>query len=154
MDFWDYSLREMLSSDVCNFSEEHLIVLVYNLLCAINYLHNVNVIHRDIKPSNIMVTVDCCVRICDFGFARSYDKTNLKAREISPVAYSRWYRPPEIILCSDYDNKADNWSLGCVITELVNKIANKKQKDSHKNSNILFPGKSCYPISPSTEISP
>jgi len=123
MDYWEYSLREMLSADVTNFSEDHLIVLVYNLLCSINYLHEVGVLHRDIKPSNIMVTPDCTVRICDFGFARTYEAPKSKCRELSPVAVSRWYRPPEIILCSDYSSKADTWSLGCVISELALKIA-------------------------------
>ena len=129
MDFWEYSLREMLSADVSNFAEDHLLVLVYNLLCSINYLHGVGVLHRDIKPSNIMVTPDCTVRICDFGFARTCDEEQPKRlRDNSPVAVSRWYRPPEIILCSDYNSKADTWSLGCIIAELALKISHKNDK--------------------------
>ena len=44
---------------------------MYNLLCAIKYLHDSNVIHRDIKPANILVNEDCTVKLCDFGLARS-----------------------------------------------------------------------------------
>jgi mitogen-activated protein kinase 1/3 len=44
---------------------------VYNLLCAVKYLHESNVIHRDMKPANILVNEDCTVKLCDFGLARS-----------------------------------------------------------------------------------
>jgi mitogen-activated protein kinase 1/3 len=45
--------------------------VVYNLLCAVRYLHTANVLHRDLKPANILVNEDCSVKICDFGLARS-----------------------------------------------------------------------------------
>jgi mitogen-activated protein kinase 1/3 len=45
--------------------------VVYNLLCAVKYLHTANVIHRDLKPANVLVNEDCSVKICDFGLARS-----------------------------------------------------------------------------------
>lgn len=44
---------------------------MYNLLCAVKYLHESNVLHRDIKPANILVNEDCTVKLCDFGLARS-----------------------------------------------------------------------------------
>jgi mitogen-activated protein kinase 1/3 len=44
---------------------------VYNLLCAVKYLHTSNVLHRDLKPANVLVNEDCSVKICDFGLARS-----------------------------------------------------------------------------------
>lgn len=44
---------------------------MYNLLCAVKYLHTANVLHRDLKPANILVNEDCSVKICDFGLARS-----------------------------------------------------------------------------------
>jgi len=45
--------------------------VVYNLLCAVKYLHSATVIHRDLKPANVLVNEDCTVKICDFGLARS-----------------------------------------------------------------------------------
>jgi mitogen-activated protein kinase 1/3 len=44
---------------------------VYNLLCAVKYLHESKVIHRDLKPANILVNEDCSVKLCDYGLARS-----------------------------------------------------------------------------------
>ena len=45
--------------------------MIYNLFCAVKYLHSANVLHRDLKPANILVNEDCSVKICDFGLARS-----------------------------------------------------------------------------------
>lgn len=46
-------------------------VIVYNLLCSLNWIHSVRVLHRDIKPSNILIDEDCKTKLCDFGLARS-----------------------------------------------------------------------------------
>lgn len=57
-----------------SFDSEHAKIIVYNLLCAVNYLHSANVIHRDLKPGNILLTDQCSVKICDFGLARTLPK--------------------------------------------------------------------------------
>jgi serine/threonine protein kinase len=44
--------------------------MVYNLLCALKYLHEKKVVHRDLKPTNILVDEDCIVKHCDYGVAR------------------------------------------------------------------------------------
>ena len=51
-------------------SEEHLIVMMYNILTAINFIHSAGVMHRDIKPANILLDEECQVKICDFGLSR------------------------------------------------------------------------------------
>jgi len=54
--------------------EEHIITFLYNMLCALNFLHSANIIHRDLKPANFLVTSDCNVKICDFGLSRVLPK--------------------------------------------------------------------------------
>ena len=56
------------------FSEEHMIITLYNSLCALNFLHTANVMHRDIKPANILMDDNCRIFICDFGLARTCTK--------------------------------------------------------------------------------
>ena len=58
-----------------NLNEGHLKTLMYNMLCALKFMHSANVIHRDIKPSNILINERCEVRFCDFGLARSLPQT-------------------------------------------------------------------------------
>jgi serine/threonine protein kinase len=57
--------------DQVGITREHVNKIVYNCLCAIKFIHSANVIHRDIKPSNILIDPDCCIKICDFGLART-----------------------------------------------------------------------------------
>lgn len=53
------------------FSQEHIVTILYNILCSINFLHSANIMHRDIKPANILINSECGIKICDFGLARS-----------------------------------------------------------------------------------
>jgi serine/threonine protein kinase len=70
--------------------------------------------------------------------------------------YSRWYRPPEIILHEkEYNTSADMWSLGCILGELLkvsepyaNKIKDQAALNQLIKKRVLFPGRSCYPMSP------
>ena len=45
--------------------------LLYNMLCALNFMHSANIVHRDLKPSNIMVGKNGHIMLCDFGLART-----------------------------------------------------------------------------------
>lgn len=69
-------------------------------------------------------------------------------RDISNHTVSRWYRAPEIILLENsYNGAVDIWSLGCVLAEILMATSSKKSKS--RKSNVLFPGRSCFPLSPS-----
>ena len=60
---------------------------------------------------------------------------------------TRWYRPPEIILCEkDYNESVDIWSYGCIFAEVLNMI--KENAPNYSNREPLFPGESCFPLSP------
>ena len=52
-------------------NEEHVRILLYNLLCSLKFLHSANVVHRDLKPQNVLFNPDCQVMICDFGLSRT-----------------------------------------------------------------------------------
>ena len=57
-----------------SFDLEHVKIILYNILCAINYIQTANIMHRDLKPGNILVRDNCGVRLCDFGLARTMPK--------------------------------------------------------------------------------
>mmetsp|Transcript_18368 Transcript_18368/g.28199 ORF Transcript_18368/g.28199 Transcript_18368/m.28199 type:complete len:144 (+) Transcript_18368:190-621(+) len=70
MEFAESDLKKIMKSSI-NLELLHIQTIVYNLLCAVKYLHESKVIHRDLKPANILVNEDCSVKLCDYGLARS-----------------------------------------------------------------------------------
>ena len=66
-------------------SEEHIVTLLYNQLCALNFIHSANVVHRDLKPENFLVDSQCGVKICDFGLARVMPPKKIHEKEIQHV---------------------------------------------------------------------
>ena len=70
MEFAESDLKKILKSSI-NLEILHIQTIVYNLLCAIKYLHESTVIHRDLKPANVLINEDCSVKLCDYGLARS-----------------------------------------------------------------------------------
>ncbi|XP_031505814.1 uncharacterized protein LOC116268176 [Nymphaea colorata] len=101
--------------------EIHKHYIFYQLANTLSYLHAAELVHRDIKPSNILVNETCEVKLCDFGLIRSLkrDSPNEELVLTENIA-TRWYRAPEILLCSNcYGKPIDVWSLGCVLAEMV-----------------------------------
>ena len=69
LEFAESDLKKVLKSSL-NLDILHIQTIVYNLLCAVKYLHESKVIHRDLKPANILVNEDCSVKLCDYGIAK------------------------------------------------------------------------------------
>lgn len=68
-------------------------------------------------------------------------------RELTGHVVTRWYRPPEIILLEkDYGAAIDMWSIGCIFAELLGMM--KESAPTYLDRKPLFPGKSCFPLSP------
>lgn len=69
-------------------------------------------------------------------------------RELTGYVGTRWYRSPEIILLEKvYSSAMDIWAAGCVFAELLNMV--KDNTPDPRNRKALFPGTSCFPLSPS-----
>src|SRR3984893_7244086 len=81
--------------------------------------HEAGVVHRDIKPSNLMVTPQLGVKIIDFGIARlladNSPRLTLPAHTVGTIAYMS----PEQAQGHDVDGRADLYSLGCVLYQLL-----------------------------------
>jgi serine/threonine protein kinase len=79
--------------------------------------HDRGVVHRDVKPGNVMVGADGRVKIVDFGIARLADETRLT--RTGDVMGTTAYIAPEQFLSDETDHRADLWSLGVVLYEMV-----------------------------------
>lgn len=135
--------------------------IIYDVLLALKYMHSAGVWHRDLKPANILVFDDYKAKVCDFGLARTVDQSvdadipqssfaQIKpksAAQLTSHVVTRWYRAPELILVeSNYTEKIDIWSLGCIFAELLQMV--KEILPSPSERKPFFPGKSCFPLSP------
>lgn len=115
-EFVDFSLLELIEKNPSGLPKESVRNYIYQLLKALNYLHNMEVVHRDVKPENLLVTKDGMIKLCDFGFAR------FMANEGAPLSNyvaTRWYRSPELLVAPNYGKKVDVWAVGCIMAELT-----------------------------------
>ncbi|CAK4083807.1 unnamed protein product [Aphanomyces euteiches] len=115
------------------YSERQAAEIVANLLLAIEYLHDHNIMHRDIKPENLLLgTSESAhdIKISDFGIAKILedmeddDMQGVQTRRASNAAVrgraytscgTDYYVAPEVLNGNGYDNKVDLWSLGVVV---------------------------------------
>jgi len=73
-------------------------------------------------------------------------RKNMK-RQLTGHVVTRWYRAPELILLEkDYGPAIDMWSVGCIFGELLGMM--KASAPTYMDRRPLFPGKSCFPLSP------
>ena len=82
---------------------------------AIKFLHDNNVIHRDIKPENILLFDNDVAKLCDFGWSiKCVDR--LPGGSFSGTTE---YMAPELINNLDYGKEIDIWMLGILLYELM-----------------------------------
>ena len=91
--------------------------ILHPVLDALMYAHEQEIIHRDIKPENIMLTPNGLVKVTDFGLALAHGDNRLT--QGGGLVGTVLYMSPEIIQGKEIDQRADLYSLGAVLYELL-----------------------------------
>ena len=122
MEFMDgVNLRQAMRTG--GFSPTETLVLVQDVCAALKFAHEKGILHRDIKPENILIDASGRVKIADFGIAKivgENDRENVTLTQQGSVLGSPRYMAPEQFESpGDVDQRADIYSLGVVLYEML-----------------------------------
>jgi serine/threonine-protein kinase len=118
------SLREVVN-DRGRLDPAESLAIVEQVLAALAVAHRAGLVHRAVKPENILVApppngsgdlVDAVVKVADFGLARAAD---IGRSQVNPMLGSTPYLAPELIADGRADTRADVYSVGVVLFELL-----------------------------------
>ncbi len=112
------SLRDRLRREV-QLSVEETARIGREAALALDYAHRHGVIHRDIKPENILLS-DGQALVADFGVARALDVGGEgRLTETGMAVGTPAYMSPEQASAGQVDARSDQYSLGCVLYEML-----------------------------------
>ena len=108
------NLFEKIKESKKGLSEKIAFKYFIQMVNAIYYLHQNNIIHRDIKPENILIGKNNVLKLADFGWSKE-----IEFEKRSTFCGTLEYMAPEIVDSQNYDFSVDTWSLGILLYEML-----------------------------------
>ncbi len=98
-------------------SEAEAVKIAAQIAEALTAAHSVGIVHRDIKPENVVLRDDGYAKVLDFGIAKPGENAPVEERGL--IVGTPRYMPPEQLRGEEADPRADVWSLGVVLYEML-----------------------------------
>ncbi|HET6584420.1 MAG TPA: serine/threonine-protein kinase [Nannocystaceae bacterium] len=103
----------------------HAIAIAAGIAAGLHHAHErlgfdgepLGIVHRDVSPANAIVTFDGAVKLVDFGIAKAAAQTNVTRVGVRKGKAA--YMSPEQCRGDPLDRRADIWSLGIVLSEML-----------------------------------
>lgn len=111
------SLADLLEATAVPLALERVLEIALDICDAITRCHRLGVIHRDLKPSNILIAEDGSPKLSDFGVAHVQGKKRLT--DVPMLIGTTEYLSPEALCGDEADARADVWSFGVLLFELL-----------------------------------
>ncbi len=108
---------------------EEALFIARQIAEAVEYAHERGIIHRDLKPANVKLTAEGQVKVLDFGLAKAQESAagsaedsptlTISATKVGMILGTAAYMSPEQASGKPVDKRADIWSFGVVLWELL-----------------------------------
>lgn len=110
------TLRDVLDEEE-RLKPDRAVAIAAEVATALAYAHERDVVHRDVKPSNVLMAPSGRVKLADLGIAKLLNAETLTTR--TGLLGSANYIAPEQVRGGPIDGRADLYSLGCVLFEML-----------------------------------
>ena len=102
------------------FDEKAIALHTRQILEGLAFLHDNRVCHRDLKCDNVLIDVNGCCKLADFGCSKRLDVSPEGVTVImKSMKGSIPWMAPEVLMGQGYGRSSDVWALGCVVLEMA-----------------------------------
>ena len=117
-------------------SEDHSRFYIAEIIAAVETLHSMGIIYRDLKPENILIDKNGHIKLIDFGFAKQIK--NIHQDRAYTNCGTPGYCAPEVMLDAGHTYKADIWSIGILICEMIGGYTPFQNKHEASNPRAIM----------------
>ncbi len=119
-------LAKMKAAKPGNIPVDTALAIIADVLRGLAWAHGKGIIHRDVKPANVLLEHDGKAKVADFGIARPVDSSMTGAGSLLGTPN---YMSPEQVLARPLTGKADVFSAGTVLYEMLTGVRPFAAKD-------------------------